>query len=73
MFFYIALACWLMTMVFSFSEGNRKLPSLSLGFGLVTLWLIYSRGMGAIGMSILAALAVIVYLGGKLSNVKSAR
>lgn len=70
MFFYISLGCWLLTMISSFSEGHRKLPALSLAFGLITLWLIYSRHQSAVGMSILAALAIIVFLGSKLNSIK---
>lgn len=73
MFFYITLAFWLVTLVFSLSEGQRKLPLLSFTMGLTTIWLVYNSSQGTIGMSILAALAAIVYLGGKVHHLKASR
>lgn len=71
--FYIALAFWLVTLIFSLSEGQRKLPLLSFTMGLTTIWLIYSSSHAVTGVAILTALAVIVYLGGKVNAPAASR
>ena len=66
MFFFIVLVAWIVGVVMSFSNGNRKLPLTILLLGLLDLVGIFVFRLGWIGISILAILAIVIHMANKL-------
>ena len=62
---YIALIAWLVGVGVSFSNGNRRLPAIVLGLGLVFLVLSFSGKAGPFGLAGIAVLAAIIWIANK--------
>jgi hypothetical protein len=59
--FLFALCAWLVGVIFSFSNGNRKLPSIVLVIGIV----LFIAPIGYFKVAGMALLAVIIWIANK--------
>lgn len=63
--FFFAMGAWLVGVVVSLINYNRKLPLTILSIGSVVLYIHYTMGLGHITTAILALLAVIIWIANK--------
>ncbi len=71
MYWYIALVFWAATAIHAYNQGAIKLALFTLLTGLVIIFLVYFQGIGIIGQTLLAVLAIISFISEKFLSVKS--
>ncbi len=68
--FWLAIAVWLVGVVFSYYNGRTTLPITIFILGILNLAGIFFFGTGGIGLSIQAVLAIIILFSLKLDAVR---
>ncbi len=64
--FYIVISAWLAGVAFSFINHNRKLPITIFTLGALVLAGHFAIGFGYATVSILAILAVVIWIANKI-------
>lgn len=62
---YIAIVAWLAGLGFSYWNGNRKLPTIVLLLGCISLYLWFNGVGGGLGIAGVAILAAIIWIANK--------
>lgn len=62
---WIILGAWLVAIILSYVNGNRRMPTVILILGLLTLAGTFTGLLGYFGLTILAILTVIIWIANK--------
>ncbi len=63
---FIVLAAWLVGIIVSFVNGNRRLPFSILGIGILVLAGHFTVGFGIFALLAMAVLAIIIWIANKM-------
>ena len=63
---FIVLAAWLVGVIVSLVNGNRKLPLGILGIGVLILAIHFTVGLGMFALLSMAILAIIIWITNKM-------
>jgi hypothetical protein len=63
---FIVLAAWLVGVIVSLVNGNRKLPLSILGIGVLILGIHFTVGLGMFALMSMAILTIIIWITNKM-------
>lgn len=64
--FFVVIAAWLVGIIVSLVNHNRKLPLTTFGIGILILVGNFTIGFGSLAIALMAVLCVVIWIANKL-------